>query len=148
LLRIAFEQNIHMNDDYSLATEIPEITDYCRLREQAGLSAKSKEAAARGLPGTIHAAVVRCAGEVVGMGRVIGDGGLFFQVTDMAVHPSHQGRGLGKAIMTSLIDQLRVSALPGAYVSLIADGEAHRLYAQFGFKPTMPKSIGMAQVLR
>ncbi len=57
-----------MNDDYSLPAEIPGITDYCHLREQAGLSAKSKEAAARGLPGTIHAAVVRCAGEAVGMG--------------------------------------------------------------------------------
>jgi len=78
LLFLAFEQSIPMTDDYSLNTEIPEITDYCRLREQAGLSAKSKEAAARGLPRTIHAVVVRCAGEVVGMGRVIGDGGLFY----------------------------------------------------------------------
>ena len=32
-----------------------------------------------------------------------------------------------------------------AYVSLIADGEAHRLYEQFGFRPTAPASIGMAQ---
>lgn len=31
---------------------------------------------------------------------------------------------------------------------VIADGEAHRLSAQFGFEPTTPKSIGMAQVLR
>ncbi|MFD2882298.1 hypothetical protein ACFTAO_51075 [Paenibacillus rhizoplanae] len=30
------------------------------------------------------------------MGRVIGDGGCFFQVTDIAVKPSFQGRGLGK----------------------------------------------------
>ena len=28
-------------------------------------------------------------------------------------------------------------------VSLLADGEAHRLYAQFGFAPTAPASIGM-----
>jgi len=90
---------------------------------------------------------VHLAGEVVGMGRVIGDGGVFYQVTDIAVQPAHQGRGLGKAIMGSLMAQLRASAVPGAYVSLIADGEAHRLYAQFGFAPTTPKSIGMAQVL-
>lgn len=137
-----------MTEDYSLDTEIPAIADYCRLREQAGLSPKSAEAAARGLPRTLHAVVVRCAGEAVGMGRVIGDGGVFYQVTDIAVQPAHQGRGLGKAIMASLMAQLRASALPGAYVSLIADGEAHRLYAQFGFQPTTPKSIGMAQVLR
>ena len=31
-----------------------------------------------------------------------------------------------------------------AYVSLIADGEAKRLYAQFGFVETAPASVGMA----
>ena len=35
------------------------------------------------------------------MGRVIGDGGLFFQVVDIAVEPAHQGRGLGKAIVAA-----------------------------------------------
>ena len=40
-------------------------------------------------------------------------------------------------------------AFPGPLgVSLIADGEANRLYAQYGFEPTTPKSIGMAQVIR
>lgn len=134
-------------DDYTLHTDTPAIADYLRLREQSGLTPKSAEAAARGLPRTIHAAVVLHRGEAIGMGRVIGDGGVFYQVTDIAVQPAHQGKGLGKAIMASLMAQLRVSALPGAYVSLIADGQAHRLYAQFGFAPTTPKSIGMAQVL-
>lgn len=137
-----------MTDDYTVTTDTPSIDDYCRLRRESGLSPKSTEAAARGLPNTIHAVQVHHQGEVIGMGRVIGDGGVFYQVTDIAVRPAHQGRGLGKAIMASLMAQLRASALPGAYVSLIADGEAHRLYAQFGFAPTAPKSIGMAQVLR
>lgn len=137
-----------MTDDYTLTTGTPAIADYCRLRRESGLSPKSVEVAARALPNTIHAAQVHHQGEVVGMGRVIGDGGAFYQVTDIAVQPAHQGRGLGKAIMASLMAQLRASALPGAYVSLVADGQAHRLYAQFGFEPTAPKSIGMAQVLR
>ena len=136
-----------MTDDYTLTTDTPSIADYCRLRAESGLTPKSPEAAARGLPNTIHAVQVHHGDEVIGMGRVIGDGGVFYQVTDIAVLPAHQGRGLGKAIMASLMAQLRTSALPGAYVSLIADGQAHRLYAQFGFAPTTPKSIGMAQVL-
>ena len=137
-----------MTNDYTFTTDTPSIADYCRLRRESGLSPKSAEAAARGLPHTIHAVQVHHGGAIIGMGRVIGDGGVFYQVTDIAVQPAHQGRGLGKAIMASLMAQLRSSALPGAYVSLIADGEAHRLYAQFGFESTMPKSIGMAQVLR
>jgi GNAT superfamily N-acetyltransferase len=103
---------------------------------------------AAGLPNTLFAVVIRRDGEAVGMGRVIGDGGLFYQVTDIAVDPRHQGRGLGKAIVGAIVDHLNRTTPPGAYVSLLADGEAHRLYAQFGFKPTAPECIGMALPIR
>lgn len=133
--------------DYRLALETPSADDYRRLRRIAGLSEKSAEGAARGLPNTIVGVVVRDGDAAVGMGRVISDGGLFFQVVDIAVDPAHQGRGLGKRIMAALIERLREITPAGAYVSLIGDGEAHRLYAQYGFTPTAPASIGMALTL-
>lgn len=135
-----------MIEGYVLTAETPAQDDYLRLRIVAGLTPKSEPAAARGLPNTWFAVVVRKDGEVVGMGRVIGDGGLFLQIVDMAVEPAHQGQGLGKAIMQALMDEIRARA-PAAYVSLIADGEANRLYARYGFEPTAPRSIGMAQVM-
>jgi hypothetical protein len=55
---------------------------------------------------------------------------------------------LGKAIVGKIAEYLRQETPSGAYVSLIADGEAHRLYAQFGFEPTAPASIGMALPIR
>ena len=67
---------------------------------------------------------------------------------DIAVDPAHQGRGLGKAVMAALVEHLRATVPAEAYISLIADGEAHRLYAQYGFQPTAPASIGMALFLR
>ena len=133
--------------EVSLSFEIPAADEYRRLRRIAGLSEKSVEGAAAGLPNTIVGVVARADDTVVGMGRVIGDGGLFFQIVDVAVHPAHQGRGIGKRIMAALLDRLRTTAPKGAYVSLIADGEAHRLYTQFGFRPTAPASIGMALTL-
>ena len=131
-----------MDDAYRLSDETPAAEDYLRLRRISGLSPKSAEGAAIGLPRTIFGVVIRHEGRAVGMGRVIGDGALMLQVTDIAVDPEHQGRGLGKAIMGRIA--AFIDTLPdGAYVSLIADGEAHRLYGQFGFTPTAPASIGM-----
>jgi GNAT superfamily N-acetyltransferase len=136
-----------MDASYELSDEIPAAEDYLRLRIVAGLSPKSAAGAAIGLPRSIFGVVVRREGQVVGMGRVIGDGGLMLQVTDIAVEPAHQGRGLGKAIVARIVKFL--DTVPdGAYVSLIADGEAHRLYGQFGFAPTAPKSIGMEMSIR
>lgn len=131
-------------EDYTHHIETPSIEDYRRLRQVAGLTARSEAAAAAGLPRTVVGVVVRCAGQAVGMGRVVGDG-LFYQIVDIAVDPAHQGRGLGKAIMAGLMRELARIAPAEAYVSLIADGEANRLYAQYGFVPTAPASIGMAQ---
>jgi ribosomal protein S18 acetylase RimI-like enzyme len=77
------------------------------------------------------------------MGRIVGDGGTSYQVVDVAVRPEHQGRGLGKRIMAVLMEYL--SQVPeGAHVSMLADGPAKHLYAQFGFAETAPASVGMA----
>lgn len=133
-----------MTCDYTVTVETPGVEDYCRLRRVAGLTPRSEKAAAAGLPNTVVAVLVRHDAEVVGMGRVMGDG-LCYQVVDIAVEPAHQGRGLGKAIMSALMKELRQLAPAEAYVSLIADGDAKHLYAQYGFEPTAPASIGMAQ---
>ncbi|MBW3508817.1 GNAT family N-acetyltransferase [Janthinobacterium sp. NKUCC06_STL] len=110
------------------------------------MSAKSTAAAAKGLPNSLFAVQILHGDEVVGIGRVIGDGGCFFQVTDIAVLPPHQGKGLGKRIMREIMQFIETEVPESAYVSLIADGQAQELYAQFGFKHTAPASVGMALV--
>ena len=129
---------------YSLVHAIPSVQTYRHLRTAVGLGAKTVEAATRGLPNSLFAVQVLCAGEPVGMGRVIGDGGAFYQVVDIAVLPAHQGRGLGKMIMAAISDYIAREVPESGYVSLIADGEAYRLYQQFGFALTAPASQGMA----
>ena len=130
--------------DYTLAERLPTVSEYRDLRRLSGLSEKTIEAAERGLPATLFAVVIEADGAAIGMGRVIGDGGTAYQVVDIAVLPAHQKKGLGKRIVTALVAWLRANAPKSAYVSLIADGPAKDLYAQYGFEPVMPESIGMA----
>lgn len=134
-------------DAYDLATRPPGVGDYLRLRQIAGLSPFTEEMAARALPNSVCGVTVLHEGRAVGMGRVIGDGGCFFQIVDIAVDPAHQRRGLGDRIMAALLARLSALAPAGAYVSLIADCPADRLYARHGFAPTAPASIGMARRL-
>ena len=128
---------------YRLIPEPPDVESYRRVRVAAGLQDRTPEAATAGLAGTWFGVSIFCEDEIVGIGRVIGDGGCFFQVVDIAVLPAHQGKGLGKRIMGALMEHLEEHAPSSAYVSLIADGEARRLYQQFGFIPTAPQSMGM-----
>lgn len=131
-----------------LVESFPDAPTYRRLRIETGLSPKSQEAAERGLANTLYGVSLIRAGDVIGMGRVVGDGGTVFVVVDVAVRQDHQGRGLGKRIMAALDAWLRANAPSSAYVMLVADGEARHLYAQFGFVDTAPASISMAYVAR
>ncbi len=133
---------------YTVRLATPSVADYRRLRQEAGLSPKTAEAAERGLPNTLFAVQILAGDEVVGMGRVIGDGGCFYQVCDIAVLPLHQGRGLGKTIMREIMRYIEQEVPESAYISLIADGQAYLLYQQFGFVLTAPRSVGMGLVKR
>lgn len=129
---------------YSVVARTPSVEEYLHLRAVAGLSSFSREAAEKGLRGTVFSVLVLHADSAIGMGRIIGDGGCFFQVVDIAVKPEHQGRGLGKAIMNALMEHVKSEFPASAYVSLIADVPANKLYEKFGFKETAPRSLGMA----
>jgi ribosomal protein S18 acetylase RimI-like enzyme len=130
--------------EYTLFDGPPALADYLSLRLRAGLSPKTEpqgEAAIRGSWCAVHARDAR--GTTVGMGRVIGDGGWYFHIVDMAVLPEHQRRGIGDAILTALLERIRSAAPPEPYITLLADGPGQRLYARHGFVPTAPQSIGM-----
>ena len=123
---------------------IPGAQEFVDLRAAAGLSANTMAAAEIGLRGSWYAVCVRADEELIGMGRIVGDGGCFFQIVDIAVRPDYQGQGIGYGIMKRLMQHLEDNAPESAYVSLIADGGASRLYRKFGFEFTAPASAGMA----
>jgi GNAT superfamily N-acetyltransferase len=126
-----------------LSHEIPASDEYRALRVAAGLSAMSEEGAAIGLPASWYSVCVRDDGELIGMGRVVGDGGLFLWVVDIAVAPARQGQGWGRRIMQALMDEVHARAPRRAMIGLIADGSAHELYEKFGFKLVAPGAHGM-----
>ena len=129
---------------YELRTEIPAVNDYIEIRLKAGLSRKSEEAATVGLKNSIFGVVVYFNNFPIGIGRIIGDGGCFFEITDMAVLPEHQHKGVGTLIMNALVTWLMENAPVTAYVSLMADHGTPEFYAKFGFtKAELPKSSGM-----
>ena len=124
----------------------PPLDDYLRLRAESGLSPKTREQGAAALPGAwaaVHA-MDEGSGEVVGMGRVLGDGGWYFHIIDMAVLPSHQRRGIGAAILQALLEEIASRAPANPYVTLLADEPGRPLYRRFGFVETGPTTVGMA----
>ena len=134
---------------YEVKEEIPSVSDYINIRLAAGLSRKSEEAASMALPNSIYGVTVYCGSNRVGIGRIIGDGGCFFEITDMAVLPEHQGKGVGRLIMESLSNWLNTNAPKTAYISLMAHHGKPTFYEKFGFKyAELPNASGMYKYIK
>lgn len=135
-----------MNDPYQLFLSAPTPEAYVRLRRVSGLTPRSIEQARLAIPGSwaICHVVADASGQVVAMSRVIGDGGWYFHIVDMAVQPEHQRHGLGDRMLTELLATIRSTVPAGAFVSLMADPPGRRLYARHGFTEDRDASIGMA----
>jgi len=124
--------------DYYLREEVPDATTYIEIRLAAGLSRKSIEAATIGLKNGLFSVIVYAEATPVGIGRVVGDGGCFFEVVDIAVLPDHQKKGLGRMIMERLMAFIHDTAPATAYVSLMADHGTPEFYKRYGFEVSMP----------
>jgi GNAT superfamily N-acetyltransferase len=71
------------------------------------------------------------AGALVGFARAVSDGVALAYLADVFVDPAHQGRGLGRAIVTAMVEDG-----PGAdFRWMLHTLDAHGLYAGFGFAP-------------
>ncbi|MES2612560.1 MAG: GNAT family N-acetyltransferase [Pseudomonadota bacterium] len=102
---------------------------------------------ARGIPlATVQRALAHslCFGGFVGnaqvaFARVISDRATFANLVDVFVLPAHQGQGHGKQLVGAVMAH---PDLQGLRRFSLATGDAHRLYAGFGFTaPLRPQTL-------
>jgi ribosomal protein S18 acetylase RimI-like enzyme len=67
-------------------------------------------------------------GDIIGVLRAISDGEWVCYVSDLAVHDSHQRKGIGKA----LLDTCKAILGPGMVMVLVAYPEAEAFYRRLG----------------
>ena len=128
---------------YSVIERTPTVSEYNEVRQAAGLRWKDEAVVRHGLRNTLYAVCVVHDNRVVGIGRVIGDGGLFYDIVDIAVVAEHQKKGVGKMIMAGLMSYIDIHAKPGSLVCLMANKGVAPFYEKYGFKAREPDMPGM-----
>lgn len=137
------EGDLSMVNEVTVKVETPTPEQHQALRVKAGMPRRSDRGTVKGLQNTLFGICLYLDDEIVGMGRVVGDGGMVFHLVDIVVDPECQGLGLGKLIMEHLMNWILQEADETAIISLIADIPADGLYRQFGFDYSRPESVGM-----
>jgi GNAT superfamily N-acetyltransferase len=125
----------------------PTISEYKKLRESAGWWDVDEAAVETALGNTLFSVVVVEKGRLVGLGRIVGDGGLYFYIQDLIIHPEVQKKGFGKHVMGALMTFIRTKARSGAFVGLMAAKGLEKYYESFGFKARDKDAPGMYQIV-
>lgn len=124
----------------------PKATDYISLRLRTGMGVKDPSKAEIALSNSLFCVSVTERDALIGFGRVVGDGGITYVVSDIMVDSEYQGKGIGKMVMKEIDRYLEENTDEHAYVCLIANKPADKLYAQFGFEYSEPRSCGMRRL--
>lgn len=70
-------------------------------------------------------------GSQVGFARAVTDRATFAWIADVFVLPSHRGHGLGRFVVSTLLEH---PELQGLRRTLLATADAHELYRSYGFE--------------
>ncbi len=132
---------------YRVIERIPTVDEHRALFEAVGWQPYAPQAAAISLQNSLCGVVVLDGDTVIGMGRVIGDGGKFFYVQDVAVLPAYQGNGVGRLIMDRLLGWIKTHAPHEPFVGLFATDVAQNFYRHYGFDERRDVLSGMWDVL-
>lgn len=130
---------------WSIVEQLPSVADYNRLRDLVGWGTYGEDVIARSLPHSLYCVCAESDGQVVGMARVIGDGGIVYYVQDVIVIPGYQGRGIGTELMDRVMAYIRAHASHNTIVGLMAAVGKEAFYTRYGFtvRPTERLGAGM-----
>jgi GNAT superfamily N-acetyltransferase len=120
---------------YRLTACLPTTAEYCAICTAVGWQdVMNFGAAPAALRRSVYAVVVEHGGSAVGMGRLVGDGAIYFYVQDAAVLPEHQGRGIGRMVVDELVAWARRHAPDRAFLGLFAAAGTDPFYHRHGFE--------------
>ena len=132
----------------SIQERLPSVGEFQQLRESTDWSTLSDEVVSKALQSTLFSVCAVQDERVIGMGRIVGDGAVYFYIQDVIVLPEFQGAGVGRNIMLSLETWLLKSAPSGAFIGLMAAEGAADFYTQFDYARRADSRPGMFKILR
>jgi GNAT superfamily N-acetyltransferase len=128
--------------DPVLLEDVPSAVEFIELRRTMGWPYVHQEAARKTLSGALFTVCLRHEGRLFGLARVVGDGVLYFYVSDVIVRPELRGGGYGVLLMEAVLGYLRRAAHPGAMIVVVPLKGRETFYERFGFKRCPDERFG------
>ena len=128
-----------------IVEEVPSAAEFIELRRIMGSPEVDEETATKTVNNALFTVCLRDENRLLGLARAVGDGVLYFYISDVIVRPDLRGSGYGMLLMKAVMEYLRRVAHPGAMIVVVPLKGRETFYERFGFKrcPGGPFGTGM-----
>ena len=140
------DKNIY--EEIRLIDNILQAEDFIRLRIQAGFVEIPVEHARKALRnGLINVSAIYN-GELVGMGRLVGDGAMYWYLQEIIILPQFQRKGIGTMIVNHLVYYARENSATGKFTTIggVSAKGKEPFYEKLGFEVISNGIIKMIEI--
>lgn len=136
-------------NEYEIIERLPTVAEHQFLWESVGWGDVNTGMTEASIAASVYGVVAVHQGVTVGMGRVVGDGVMYFYIQDVAVLPEHQASGVGSRMLEQLLSFIKTSRCPDgvAFIGLFASEGKEKFYEKYGFRDYSPGMTGMFTVM-
>lgn len=138
------KRNAASDEIVTLIHNRPTADQYLHLRAQTDWQKTDAADVEAGMANSLFSLLAVCQNKVVGCGRIVGDGGLYFYVQDVIVDEEFRGQRIGTRMMQALLKWLQDNAGKNAFIGLMAASGTEEFYLRFGFEARPGDGPGMS----
>ncbi len=124
------------------------VEEYQSTRKTTGWAMLDDVVVSKGLENDLHSVCIFDSNKLIGIGRVVGDGAIYFYIQDIIVIPEYKGKGIGKLIMNNIETYLINNTNNNSFVGLMAAEGVHAFYYKFGYAERAESKPGMFKMIK
>ena len=133
--------------NYQIVEKLPSPEEYIQLRQLAGWGTHERDVVAQCLPGSLYCVCAVADNEIIGMARVIGDGGIAFYIQDVIIKPEYQRQGIGTKLMNKVMEYIDVHAHNNSVIGLMAAKGKEPFYQHYVFSVRPDDNLGSGMTM-
>ncbi|QQM63540.1 GNAT family N-acetyltransferase [Pseudoalteromonas sp. LC2018020214] len=118
---------------YKVELKAPTLDEFTNLRAQAKWQNPDDKTLKASIENSLFWVAVYDTDKLIGTGRIIGDGAMYFYIQDVIVAPSYQKQGIGHLVMTYIENYLNNTCSNGATIGLLSAHGKESFYRQYGY---------------
>ena len=126
-----------------LIYEKPKSEDYISLRMRSGMGDKDLLRSQKAIENSLFTVSIYDQEQLIAFGRIVGDAGITYVVSDIMVDETYWRRGFANKIMQAIDTYLKENTFEDSYVCLIANKPADALYRKYNFAYLPDNKCGM-----